>query len=281
MIPSRLFILLIYLLGFQAIVFSQSKMVDRSNDSRPSWSTKTPKGVQNDYYVGFGESRISLAEAKRLAIGNAVQSIVEERSLSAESSLMTRRSYDFNRVIDEVSIKGKSSTIEGLRQKEFYYETWNEENSSNRYIFWVLASVPKNDPGHLPNKYTPLFKSVVVPGWGQFHIGKQRKGYVFLFGEIALLSTAVITNFQSGRYSDDARNANSVKLREFYNDRSNLMYNLSVYAGIMAGGLYAYNVFDALFHKGDEGYVSIPDTERLAIVQLNRSTIALALQIPF
>ena len=281
MIPSRLFILLIYLLGFQAIVFSQSKMVDRSNDSRPSWSTKTPKGVQNDYYVGFGESRISLAEAKRLAIGNAVQSIVEERSLSAESSLMTRRSYDFNRVIDEVSIKGKSSTIEGLRQKEFYYETWNEENSSNRYIFWVLASVPKNDPWRLPNKYTPLFKSVVVAGWGQFHIGKQRKGYVFLFGEIALLSTAVITNFQSGRYSDDARNANSVKLREFYNDRSNLMYNLSVYAGIMAGGLYAYNVFDALFHKGDEGYVSIPDTERLAIVQLNRSTIALALQIPF
>ena len=168
MIPSRLFILLIYLLGMQAIVFAQSKIVDRSADSRPSWSTKTPKGIQNDYYVGFGESRTSLAEAKRLAIGNAVQSIVEERSLSAESSLMTRRSYDLNQVIDEVSIKGKSSTIEGLRQNEYYYETWNEGNSSNRYIFWVLASVPKDDPGRLPNKYAPLFKSLVVPGWGQY-----------------------------------------------------------------------------------------------------------------
>ena len=281
MIPSRLFVLLIYLIGFQAIVFPQSRIVDRSADSRPSWSTKTPKGIQNDYYVGFGESRISLAEAKRLAIGNAVQSIVEERSLSAESSLTTKRSYDINRVIDEVSIKGKSSTIEGLRQNEYYYETWNEENSPNRYIFWVLASVPKNDPGRLPNTYTPILKSIVVPGWGQFHLENQRKGFMFLFGEIALLSTSAITNFQSGRYSDDARNANSVKLRKFYNDRSNLMYNASVYAGIMAGGLYAYNVFDALFHRDDEGYVSIPHSDRLAAVQLNNDVIALILQIPF
>ena len=256
MIPSRLLILLISVIGFQAVVFAQSKMVDRSAGSRPSWSTKTPKGIQNDYYVGFGESRISLAEAKRLAIGNAVQSIVEERSLSAESSLTTKRSYDINRVIDEVSIKGKSSTIEGLRQNEYYYETWNEENSPNRYIFWILASVPKDDPGRLPNKYTPLFKSLVVPGWGQYSKGHGRKGLFILSTELLTISGAIITNELSKNANEDAMGARTQELRDWYNDRSDNYYKASFALWLVATGTYLWNTFDALVSDPRDLFVS-------------------------
>ena len=256
MIPSRLLILLIYLLGFQAIVFAQSKMVDRSADSRPSWTTKTPKGIQNDYYVGFGESRISLAEAKRLAIGNAVQSIIEERSLSAESSLMTKRSYEINQVIDEVSIKGKSSTIEGLRQNEYYYETWNEENSPNRYIFWVLASVPKDDPDNIPSTYSPLFKSLVVPGWGQYSNGHGRKGLFILSTEILTISGAIITNELSKNANEDAMGAQTQELRDWYNDRSDNYYKASFTLCLVATSVYLWNTVDALVSDPRDLFVS-------------------------
>jgi len=256
MIPSRLFVLLIYLLGFHAIVLPQSKMVDRSSDSRPSWTTKTPKGIQNDYYVGFGESSVSLAEAKRFDIGNAIQSIVEERSLSAESSLMTKRSYDINRVIDEVSIKGKSSTIEGLRQNEYYYETWNEENSSNRYIFWILASVPKDDPGKIPSTYTPLFKSLVVPGWGQYSKGHGRKGLFILSTELLTISGAIITNELSKNANEDAMGAQTQELRDWYNDRSDNYYKASFALWLAAIGTYLWNTVDALVSDPRDLFVS-------------------------
>jgi hypothetical protein len=131
---------------------------------RPRWITETPTGFHNDYYVGFAESNV-LEEAKLLSEENA-----------------------------KSQIRGKKSGVNFSTQKiaEQYIE-----QEQNLYRIWTLVSFPKpfEEQTSPPTKFSLVWRSAILPSWGQFYKGESAKGY-FIAGGTAVFLTSGFCFFQ-------------------------------------------------------------------------------------
>lgn len=94
------------------------------------------------------------------------------------------------------------------------------------------------------------WRSLIVPGWGQFHKKTNLKGVIFLGGVLAAGGTAA---FFESRRSDNFRKSqetsNITLIREYRNraDDASLMRNIGI---TLSGGLWVWSVIDAMNTKG-------------------------------
>jgi hypothetical protein len=152
-------------------------------------------------------------------------------------------------------INGLSATIKGLQQVETYYETWNESgNAVHRH--WVLLRIPKKKDFHdPPGKFEPVWRSVILPGWGQFYKGQSTKGYFLLISEALLIPSGIIFLNLKNTAEVDAAGSRTQALKDYYTDQGNLYYNIGISALIAAGAVYIYNLFDVIMSEGERVYV--------------------------
>lgn len=260
---KRFFIsLLILLISFDANLFAQ-KIIEQSSSKKPSWLIEPPSGKYFNYYSGVGSSSTTLSGAKEQAIANLLSEIIMEGEIVAGSEINTFHQQSSAGIISEVSREiqqtGKTTKIQGLQKEEEYWQTMRTKNGLV-YQYWILMKVPK--PGfegfdltvEQGYGFTPVLKSLVVPGWGQFHKGEQKKGWRFLISETVFVSSFFISNYFSQNYSRKAENEQNYDNRKFYNDWANRSYTIGTVSGIIAGAIYAYNVFDAVTSKGAKKY---------------------------
>ena len=259
-------LLILILIGF-SIGFSE----------RPRWITETPPGYVNDYYVGIGRSSVSESDARNIALGDALQRIVQSGTITLQGSQEIKTqsiekfkdgqtvSFDaIDNVVNDIRIIGESKTIKGLREEEYYTEEHN-----GVYTIWSLVKIPKkySVPYDSPSKYSPVWRSIILPSWGQFYKGHSSKGYVIAISEAVLLPAGFIFNNLKITNEADARNARTQVLRDYYNDQSNTFSNLSLACFITASAVYLYNVVDAVASGAEKEYVVLPE------IKLNNSSI--------
>ena len=248
------------------LVFAQ-EVVDRSSSELPPWTTEPPVGKYFTYYSGVGSSPNSLSDAKEQSIANVLSEIIMEGEITAESRIETFHQQSKEGIISEVSREiqqtGASTTIAGLRKEEEYWQTVKTGNGLlNQY--WILMKIPKPEYASLDISVdqgygiAPIWRSALVPGWGQFHKGEKKKGLRLLGSEAVLTSAFVISQHLSQSYSRKASDERDTDRRKFYNDWSNRSYSISMISGIMAGVVYCYNVFDAVTAKGSKKYAYQP-----------------------
>ena len=177
-------------------LFGQWKIVDSSAEAKPSWVSEAPVGEIFRYYSGMGSSNSSLQQAQESAVGNILQQLVEEgtfnvsidsRTEVSESVATTSSGTDFeisDDFIREVIRTGTSKAIRGLmKEEEFWQSVKNGTGIEHQY--WVLFKIPK--PGMDPNStvsqaygFAPVWRSAILPGWGQRLKGNKQKGSRFL-----------------------------------------------------------------------------------------------------
>lgn len=257
---------LVVLLVASQLVFAQ-KVVDRSSSELPPWTTEPPVGKYFTYYSGVGSSPNSLSDAKEQSIANVLSEIIMEGEITAESRIETFHQQSKEGIISEVSREiqqtGASTTIAGLRKEEEYWQTV-KTGDGLLYQYWILMKIPKPEYASLDISVdqgygiAPIWRSALVPGWGQFHKGEKKKGLRLLGSEAALVSTFFICQQISRDYSRKASDERDVDRRKFYNDWANRSYSISMISGIMAGVVYCYNVFDAVTAKGAKKYAYQP-----------------------
>lgn len=248
--------------------FTQESLISSKGDS-PKWITNRPSGYINDYFVGEGESRMSLPEASKEAVGNAVKKILQTKSFEATSSFSQMTTQDESgikkKIVDELIINGSSVIIKGLTQEESYYESWNE-NQGIVHRCWVLVKVPKStgfqEP---PTKFSPVWRSIIAPSWGQFYKGQPTKGYIIALSEAVLIPTGIILQSLKSTAEVDARNSRTQVLRDYYTDEANTYLNFSTVALVLAGAIYIYNIVDAIVSYGDKVYVYEPQQRKYKV----------------
>lgn len=118
------------------------------------------------------------------------------------------------------------------------------------------------------------WRSLIVPGWGQFHKKTNHKGIIFLGG--VLVSTGV-TIYSETQRSDNFRKSqgttNITLIRHYRNkaDESALIRNIAI---SVAGGLWIWSVIDAMNTKGALRY----DYSKNARLYASRDGITLGIR---
>ncbi len=266
----------IFLFMFCGQVYCQFKVIDSSAEAKPSWVNETPTGKAYTYYSSMGSSNTSLQQAQENAIGGILQRLVEEGTfnVSIESTTETSESIhtssgktqhqisdDF---IREVVLTGTSKTISGLQKEEDYWQTAMADNGTI-YQYWVLFRLSK--PGvdlSLLRKtgygFSPVWRSAILPGWGQLYKKEKKKGKLLLAGFTLSIATAVTSQSLSSNYAIDAENADTGEWVDYYNTISEQYFLASTISYILAGTIYGYSAYDAISSEGAKIYASSDDT---------------------
>lgn len=247
-------------------LISAQKVIDHSTSEKPIWTIEPPTGKYYLYYTGVGSSPNSLSGAKEQAIANVLSEIIMEGKITADSRIHTFHEQSNQGIVSEVSREiqqtGAATSIEGLRKEEEYWQTVKTQ-SGILYQYWILMKIPKPEFAGLDLSIkqgygiTPVLKSVIVPGWGQFHKGESKKGWRFLITETVFVSSFFISNYFSINYSIKAENERDYDRRKFYNDWSNRSYTIGTVSGILASAIYVYNIFDSITSKGTKKYAHL------------------------
>jgi hypothetical protein len=255
-----------------------------SSTERPKWIAEPPQGYQNDYFVGEGESTVSLPEASKDGVDNAIRNYLRTKSFEARSQFSQKTIQNGEdiqkKVVDELVTNGSSVTIKGMVQVETYYETWNEFGKIVHH-YWVLVRVPKQK-GFLepPTRMSPLWRSVLLPGWGQFYKGQNTKGYIISISEVLLIPAGFILQSLKNTADVDVQNSRTQVLRDYYVDQANTYYNISISCFIAAAAMYIFNILDATISQGEKVYVEVlPDSHlKSALVEHTQTTLRLSVR---
>jgi hypothetical protein len=221
--------------------------------ARPNWTVAPPAGYSNDYFTGSGTG-VDRAAARNAAISAAVARFAESGRLNVQvvrtdSSISSERFKSgsaptldrIDKTVQEIITTGESPTIRGLKLKEEY-----AEQSNLRQEVWVLMAVPKTAGLRTPPSRSSLvLRSLVLPGWGQYAMGSERKGLWLALGALASVPTATsFASLQSENLSR-ARATNVQASRSYYENQANRYGTLATATLAGAAAIWGYGVIDA------------------------------------
>jgi len=231
--------------------------------AQPSWVSKTPEGYLNDFFVGRGIGTTK-TEATQKAFEDAVISIMRNNTITVNYSENNRtvteqRNIDetirmdiVRKSVQELRFDGESKTINQLKQVETYYE-----QGSSGYEAFALLSLPKRNPISPPSSFSPVWRSVLLPGWGQLYKDQTFRGLSFMALTVGGVAGGLVFNQLSVDAANNALASRTQARRDYYNqDKKN--YNTYSIISFIAGGVfYTWSIIDAIIVKQEDVYVQL------------------------
>lgn len=245
---------------------SAQSVISRSAKFRPKWvnsSASIPKYNQTYEYKLVKDSGPSLdyLEAnRRAALGSYLQSVnkidgiidtqYEELNTDKESSSHSSYKISFQTqttvedftcvLIDDYS---EQVTIPGVGLRHNYYTLYAVSKPGIQPLF---------DDYSLEDKYGArgLWRSAIVPGWGQFHKGSYLKGGLILGGTVVLVGGIIFTENQRTDYVSKIAKTHDANIKKAYaTKRDHFATGRNICIGAVAA-LYVYNLIDAIVAPG-------------------------------
>ena len=90
-----------------------------------------------------------------------------------------------------------------------------------------------------------MWRSAIVPGWGQFYNHEYKKGAIFLGSEVILIGATVFASNKSSDYMDKAHQAFDYQTKKYYIDKSDNWKTCQNIIGIGATAVWIINIVDA------------------------------------
>ena len=270
--PQRLHLLFVVVLLLAVTSNSLKAQQSKSHHEKQPWvKGNLPPAAGNFRYViahGEGKSIKASREDARLFLimelgfssGVKVESERNIEMLSEDQYSSGVASYnESTKHIDSYKIAGDEYSMLFAALDEYY------EKSFDKYQMWVLYAVSEKEFTPVVPEYShsygfaAVWRSALVPGWGQFYKKQTGKGLCFLAAEGVLVGTVVYTGMQ---YTDNVRKSNETTklslIKEYRNraDEWELRRNIAIGTAV---GVYVWNVLDAALAKGKIKYAWIPD----------------------
>jgi hypothetical protein len=221
--------------------------------ARPKWTVAPPAGYSNDYFTGSGTG-VDRPAARNAAISSAVARFAESGRLNVQvvrtdSSISSERFKSGNaptldridKTVQEIITTGESPTIRGLKLKEEY-----AEQANLRQEVWVLMAVPKTAGLRTPPTRSSLvLRSLLLPGWGQYAMGSERKGLWLALGALASVPTAASFASLKNENLSRARATDVQASRTYYENQANRYGTLATATLAGAAAIWGYGIIDA------------------------------------
>lgn len=218
----------------------------------PRWVDSPPKGYTNEYFVGEAVDA-SRQRAKEMAVVRAQARAAESRSVTVGST--TERLEKAKSATEEQKVAGSleselisavrtssaAQEIVGMRLIEEY-----EYRQANQSQVWVLMAVPRTESiRKIPSRRTAVFRSVVLPGWGQYTIGHEIKGLTIGATVLSSLPTAVALKNSEKQNRRLAEATLIQQSRIDYTNKANTLGSLSNVALAVAGASWVFGIVNA------------------------------------
>ncbi len=271
----------LFLLSFISYCIFAQKVVKYSDISKTQWmSGDMPKQSNQSYYFKVvSSSGSSLKEAQDNAFAALLIDLGNAQGVKISSkSIHEIKTQSDNKGYNEEEITQHSYNIErdGFKASfdkiDEYWELVQNNNSTTKYNLWVLYSVAKNPDDYTfekikfttDYKMSGVWRSALVPGWGQLYKKEKKKGAIILGSEVVLISGFFISeNFRSSYYQK-ALETKDIKIRRSYMSKSDTYKIVRNSVGVATFAIYVYNLVDVLTAKGAKHYADT-DTKRFQI----------------
>ncbi|WP_163629086.1 DUF5683 domain-containing protein [Paludibacter sp. 221] len=243
-----------------------------------------PKPTNSSYYfrVARGQGN-SEKEARENAIVALVSDIakaegvyVSGKEISSVIATSTSEKNDYKNiyVIDVPKLKLSFKPIDDFFEKDGGYHNYN---------CWVLFEVAYNpDKVEYENlSFTTqygargLWRSAIVPGWGQMYKGSTAKGLCILGGEVLLAGGIIATESMRASYIKKIGETRNVSHIQTYANKADNMENIRNICIGGAAALYLYNLIDAVAAPGARRWNK--DTSFVPVIAPDYAGIGLAI----
>lgn len=255
-----------HLVMFILLAAGTSAQSLKSDRLKPQWIHRPPVAKVNtlEYIVDVAVGN-SLDEARTASINGVIA------SAGFQSGMLVRSDYRTETIDKKVWKDGKpvdytsdtfvvSSDISG-KDVQLYIkdidEYWAYTKDGNVQLTKLYAkSISEKFSGfenlEVTTKYGAkgLWRSAIIPGWGQFHKGDNLKGTLFLGGTAACAVGIIITEAQRSDYNRRLTQTHDInQIKNYQTKRDNAATARNVCIGA-AGALYVYNLIDAMVAPG-------------------------------
>lgn len=249
---------------------------ESSDRVEPQWLKHTPSSkTYGVCYVPVTVYSTDIQSASTLALNELTKHLPRNWNVSTmtdveRQSYMERsgnqigankrtQSYTLN-----VKSEGEPVSIRCKEVDSYWEETRIGGNEQLKYTILYQVLAP-NLKGDFENTYTTtqygihgMWRSMIVPGWGQFYKGSKAKGGMFLGGTAALAGTTVYFQSRITNCRNLAAQTNNPEHLRIYSRRiSNFSTARNVCIGATAA-LYVWNLVDAVVAPGARRIVVKP-----------------------
>ncbi len=263
--------LLIYVVVALCVVSlpSVAHSAERSDRLKPTWVKSPPKPLGSGYYFKVVETDAggNLETSRKHSQKNLINGIAREFNIEVSEEMQSTSTLNYNggggtnESIQE-SYTLNVQTHDGVvnisyERVDEYYEIRQVGGHEIFHLFTLYAvsrtsSVAEFDDFRISNRYGAggTWRSLIIPGWGQFHKGEKVKGGAMLGGVAVLGIGAIYADNERASYSAMVSQTQNVNNKITYNNRAN---NMATVRNVCIGGaaiLYIYNLVDATVSPG-------------------------------
>ncbi len=126
------------------------------------------------------------------------------------------------------------------------------EETGDKFIRVPLGQVIETPEGPTgKTRWGGVWRSCLVPGWGQIYGNRKKRGYAFLAGEVAALGGALYATVKRDRAYDDSQAAwAEARYDEFdplYDDYRSWRRSRNTLLAV-AGGIWAFNILESFLN---------------------------------
>ncbi len=255
--------ILIVLLALLPIMSAAQQKSDRL---RPQWVKSLPKASNQTFdYIILSADGYALSDARQNCFSELIAATGLEKGVTTVTDYASSEGevvlWDNDRKSEYVEssfsmksiVKGKPVTIYGIKIDEY----WERDDDGKIHLktLYMRSQIDKEpvfDKVKVTSMYgaNGLWRSAIVPGWGQLYKGDQLKGGLVLGGTAVLVGGIVATETIRSDYARKINESHNVDERKLFAkriDQFSTTRNICIGA---LGALYVYNIVDAIVAPG-------------------------------
>ena len=236
-------------------------VVRKSEKMRPVWlSDKTPRPTNASFHYRVVEAvGTTLDEARHNCLLVLSEDVERTWKVSGQGT-QDIRSEQVDGQLHEQSVftyhydvAGEEVSVTTTRYDEYWEcRSYPDGMRYHCYMLFGVADTAQPDFDRLSftRKYGArgLWRSMIIPGWGQLYKGSTIKGLCILGGEVLLATGIIVTESQRSSYVKKMKE--QPQHLQTYNTKADNWSNARNVCIGAAAALYLYNIVDALVANG-------------------------------
>ena len=248
---------------FAMVASAQDSSVDKI---KPQWLHKPPTPTNPSFkYKIVSASATSEDEARDKCFTELVSSSGLSQGIVVSSEYNSNDSVwqmvENGKLTEKVFFDSKTKTFAKSKESMIYVEKINEYKTQDKsgeyhisilYAISELGKAPLFDNVEVTDMHgtNGLWRSAIVPGWGQFYKGSNLKGGLILGGTVALVGGIIFTENQRMDYVNKIAKTHDTNIKRTYaTKRDHFATGRNICVGAVAA-LYVYNLIDAIAAPG-------------------------------
>lgn len=265
--PQFKLLLIVCLLSFTAVSYGQyrSDNYDSASDKIvPKWLSRPPKSGNPDLsYTVVPVYTTNLSGAHLQALNELVRYLPRDWKIVSMEELET-----FNQIRNDnghytqdrtdtytLNVKTEGKPVEiSCKLVDSY---WKRMSDGRYQVFFLYQVAAPGSNAVFEETVTTamygangLWRSIIIPGWGQFHKSSYLKGGLVLGGTAVLVGGIVATETLRQDMIAAVNSTHNVQERKYYADKvEQYALGRNICIGAL-GALYVYNIVDAIAAPG-------------------------------